>query len=327
MTYKIGVYGDDAKTEYILVDSAGRISAHRTTIGCNPNLFLDQDTIRSVLIEAMAELVAAAKTLHPGGRLTHTVLCMPGNQSFWHGIAARIPDYSPVSILGTYVPTLELAINGQPGLVLHCGRLHSFVAARGPDGTLHCAGNFGWRISDASSHYDLGRRALIRTLQELQGWAGPSELGQVIGVAMKLPDAERRRIKQVPPESGILSDAMKSNDATALAILLDTPPTSPAMVADLAQHVFTLAAAGDGAATAIMRDSVAELCRLAGTVQEKLFGRPTPASHGLVVGLSGPILQTSPARAALKLAFGDKVKFVPITDTPVEGLRRLLARL
>jgi N-acetylglucosamine kinase-like BadF-type ATPase len=299
MNYKIGVYGDDAQTEYVLVDGAGQIRDRRTTIACNPNLFLDQDTIRSVMIEAMVELAAAGKSLHSGGRLAHTVLCMPGSQRFWQGIAARIPDFSPVSVLGTYVPALELATGGQPGLVLDCGRLRSFVAARGADGTVQCAGNFGWRMGDAGSNYDLGRRALIRTLLELQGWAASSELGRAAGAAMK------------------------STDANVLAILLDAPPTSPASVADLAQHVFTLAAAGDEVANAIMRESVVELARLASTVQEKTFGRSASA----LVGLGGPLLQTAAAREALALALGENAKLVSITETPVEGLRRLLARL
>lgn len=209
MSYKIGFYGDDAQTEFVLVDAAGQICSQRATIGCNPNLFLDQDTIRSVIVEALVGLVSAGKAKYPSGRLTHTVLCMPGSQSFWRGIVARLTDFGTASTLACYVPKLELATGGGGGLVVDCGRLRSFVAARGPDGSLHCAGNFGWRISDAGSHYDLGRRALVRALLELQGWAEPSAVGPAVGAAMKTTDAD------------------------VLPILLDAPPTSPPLVAEL----------------------------------------------------------------------------------------------
>ncbi len=116
---------------------------------------------------------------------------------------------------------------------------------------------------------------------------------------------------------------MKSTDALALAILPDAPPTLPVAVANLASHVFTLAVTGDGAVSAIVRDAVAELGRLVGAMQEKSFGQ----SNAATIGRRGPLLQTDPALAALTLALGDNVKFIPAAATPVESLRRLLARL
>jgi len=37
MNYKIGVLGDDAKTEFILVNTEGKIRGQTTAIACNPS--------------------------------------------------------------------------------------------------------------------------------------------------------------------------------------------------------------------------------------------------------------------------------------------------
>ncbi|MCF7734216.1 MAG: hypothetical protein K9N23_21215, partial [Akkermansiaceae bacterium] len=184
MNYKIGVLGDDAKTEFILVNAEGKIRGQATTIACNPDIFLDQDTIRSVLLEKLADLAARAKAEQPGAKIVHTALCMPGSPGFWTGIVARLHDFSPASAHPNFIPALELATKGKAGLLIDCGGLRSLVAARDRDLAVHYAGNLGCRLNDPGSNYNIGCQALTCALAELQGWSEPSDFGRAISAAM-----------------------------------------------------------------------------------------------------------------------------------------------
>jgi len=299
MNYKIGVYGDDRHTDLILVNPTGEICARRSTIGCNPDIYLDQDTIRSVLNEKLEELAAHARTENSDAVIVHTALCLPGSLKFWDGIVARLHLFSPASAHANYTPALEQATGGRPGILINCDPLRALVAGRATDGTVHCAGNLGCRMSDPGSDYDLGRQALTCTLAELQGWGETSELGRIVCREMNVADA------------------------TLLSIKLDGPAISHQQIADLASHVLRLETEGDDIAAAIMHDSVCELAYLGETVREKLFGKSGEATFGL----RGAILQTDLARQALTEILGPDTAFTPITADPTEGLRQLLLRL
>lgn len=299
MNYKIGLYGDDTQTDLILVNPAGDICARRTAIGVNPDTILDQDTIRSVLIAKLEELAAHAKSEHPNAVIAHTALCLPGSLSFWKGIVARLHLFSPASAHPNYLPFLEQATRGLPGIVLNCDPLRALVAGRGKDDSIHCAGNLGCRMSDPGSDYDLGRQALTCTLAELQGWGEQSELGKLVCADLKV------------------------SDATLLTTKLDGPAVTNQQVANLAKHVIRLETEEDDIASAIIHDTACELAYLAETVREKLFDdKDAPP-----IGLRGTILQTDIARQALAEILGSDSNFVAITSEPTEGLRQLLVRL
>jgi N-acetylglucosamine kinase-like BadF-type ATPase len=299
MNYKIGLYGTDAQTDLILVNPAGKICAHRTAIGVNPDTTLDQDTIRSVLLEKLGELAAHAKSEHADAVIAHTALCLPGTLKFWEGIVARLHQFSPASAHQNFVPALEQATKGKPGLLIDCGELRSLVAARDADGKVHYAGNLGCRLNDPGSNYDIGCQALTCTLAELQGWSEPSDLGRAI------------------------CDVMKLSDPVLLSTKLDGVAISHQQIADLTGLVIDLASKGDDVAATVIHNSVSEIADLAHTVRESLFGD----SANVPVGLRGRILQSTPIRETLKELLGPKTKFVAITEAPTEGLRQLLLRI
>ncbi|MFI5336780.1 MAG: hypothetical protein ACHQ5A_08350 [Opitutales bacterium] len=294
MNYQIGVWGTDAQTEFILVAVDGAIRARRFAIGCHPDIYLDQDTIRWTLIENLQALATAATD----GPVAHTLLCLPGRPAFWQGIAARLQDFSRVSILPSFAPALELATRGQPGMLLDCGELNAGVAARTADRALHGTGNLGWRLGDAGSDYDVGCRALRRALAELQGWAEPSAVGRAAGAALK------------------------TTDPVLLPVRLNGPAVAPQQIASLAAPILELAATTDPIATGIVRDAVGELAHAAARLRARLFVQPDE----IVVGLRGAILQTAPAQAVLGQILGPAGRFVPVRETPAEGLRTLLSR-
>ncbi|MFI5356278.1 MAG: N-acetylglucosamine kinase [Opitutales bacterium] len=300
--YKIGVDGGGSKTEFILTDAAGKILARRLAPGCNPSL-TDHATVRALMTENLAALRAASRQLDPQAQLSHTLLCMAGRPDFWREFAAQLADGGRVETCVDSIPVLELATDGRPGLALHSGT-GSFVAARGPDGATHYAGGLGWRFGDPGSAYDLGRRAIARTILELQGWSPPSALGAAI------------------------RQAAGFDQAATLTRHFYTAETPNAAISAFAPQVTALAAAGDETALALLRASVGELAQLARTVLDRLFVAPAGIQNSPVpAGLSGAILQTPAAGAVLTAALGDRCELRSVTAAPIEGVRRLLARL
>ncbi len=292
MPWKIGVDGGGTKTECILVDPAGAVAARHTGPGCSPSLV---GSARAR--EIASEVLEAIRAGHPEAEVSSTLLCMAGSRSFWREFGAGLTGLGRIATADDSVPVLELATRGAPGLVLHAGT-GSFVAARTPDGAIHYAGGIGWRFGDEGSGYDLGRRAIARSLLELQGWAPPSGLGALV----------RERTGH--------------STAAAVAGYFYGDPATNNGVAALAPEVLRLAAAGDAAAGEAVSASVWQLLALAVSVTDRLFPGTRPGT--LRAGVSGHILNHPFAFQALS----SKAPFQlsRITEPPIEGVRLLLAR-
>jgi len=289
-TFKIGVDGGGTKTELVLVDETGAVVDQRLVPGCNPNV-VGVDQARHVLTDALGQL-------HRPG-ITHTRLYMAGTPQFWRDFARDLTGFGTVSAHDDSLPVLELATAGQPGLVLH-GGTGSFVAARSPDDTIHYAGGLGWRFGDPGSGYDLGRRAIAQALLELQGWTAPTRFGPLV--------------------RGQAADT--SADAATLTRHFYQHAEPNREIAALAPGVLHLASEGDAAAIKLVRESAEPLLQLAVQVATKLF--PATPLDEIPAGLSGPIL-THPAVREL-LVPRSPLPLTPLTDPPIVGVRRLLAR-
>lgn len=292
MPWKIGVDGGGSKTECILVDPAGAVAARHTGPGCSPSLAGPAKAAEHAL-----GALRALRAGHPGIEVAATLLCMAGSRAFWREFGNELPDFGQVLTADDSVPVLELATRGNPGIVIHAGT-GSFVAARSPDGEVHYAGGIGWRFGDEGSGYDLGRRAIGRALLELQGWAPPSGLGALV------------RERTGHASAGAVSQHFYGDPATNNG------------VAGLAPDVLRLAAAGDPAAAEAVRGSVSQLLALAVSVTGQLFPGERPASFR--AGVSGHILNHPFTYAAL--AAQAPFPLLPVTESPIEGVRLLLAR-
>jgi len=292
VTWKIGVDGGATKTECILVDPSGAVVGRHVAPGCNPSV-VGEDQAGVLLSEALR----AVRVGHETEPVTATLLCMAGSRPFWRKFGAGLSGYGRVEAGDDSLPVLELATRGGPGLVLHSGT-GSFVAARSADGSAHYAGGLGWRIGDAGSGYDLGRRAVARALLELQGWARPSGMGSLV--------RERTGLS----EASLVSRHFNGHAA----------PTGE--IAALASGVLDLAHSGDPAATIAVAESVGALLDLAIDVASRLF--PDVPAQSLRAGVSGPILN-HPGALEL-LGSRSDFAFSPILEPPIEGVRLLLAR-
>lgn len=297
MNFKIGIDGGGTKTEFILTDAAGVIIDRRLDRGCNPSLLLPEEVDRIIRGNLQA-LLESSREQYPEVVVTHTLMGMAGSPLFWRDFAAKLDGFGAVQTQDDSIAVLELATGGAPGLVLHAGT-GSFIAARGVDGAAYFAGGLGWRFGDPGSAYDLGRRVVARAILELQGWAEPSRLGRTIATAAGC------------------------NDAATLTRRFYADTSANTALADFAPHVTAAAEEEDLVAVNLITQSVTELAHLARSVIQRLFAQ----AEKLPVGLSGAILQTAAARTALVQTLGHHCILQPITDPPIEGLRRLLARL
>jgi N-acetylglucosamine kinase-like BadF-type ATPase len=299
MTYKIGVDGGGTKTECILIDDTGTILARHLAPGCNPSV-AGAEQARLIITDALCSVVAQSKIANREANISTTHIYSAGNRAWWRETAATLTGFGQVVTADDSHPVLELATNGQPGLVLHAGT-GSFVAARGPDGVIHYAGGIGWRFGDPGSGYDLGRRAIGRALLELQGWAPASRLGPTVRDQTQLGE---------------------SADAAAVTRFFYLHADPNRQVAALAPAVLRLASEGDHTAQQLIGESIGELLTLATRVATKLF--PHVPLDTLPAGLSGPILN----HAVVVQSIGARAPFAltPITEPPIEGVRRLLMR-
>lgn len=297
--FKIGIDGGGSKTEGILVNAAGEIIARHLAPASNPSV-IGPEQAHLVVTDVLCALLAEARRLEERSSIGVTQLYMAGSPLFWQQFAATLPGFGRVSTAPDSLPVLELATEGQPGLVLHSGT-GSFVAARDPAGNVHYAGGLGWRFGDPGSAYDLGRRAVSRALLELQGWLPPSRLG---------PTVRDHTALGITAEVGAVTRYYYAD------------PSPNQKIAALAPAVLRLATEGDHTARALIAESARELLDLAARVVARLF--PNGPADTLKAGLSGPIL-THPVVQQELVPFSP-LPLTPVTGSPIEGVRRLLIR-
>ncbi len=288
---KIGVDGGGTKTECILLDLANNVVARHQAPGSNPSI-AGPEVARRTVADALITLRRQAPA-----PVAHTLLCMAGARAFWKEFAVGLEGFGHVTVFDDARPVLELATNGVPGLVLHSGT-GSFVAARAPDNTIHYAGGLGWRFGDPGSAYELGRRVLARGLLEMQGWAPATRIAPM------------------------LRGHTAMNDAGAITRFFYHHAEPNKQIAALASSVLRLTEEGDLTARQLVLESTGELLDLAMNVVAKLFpGIPLDA---LPTGLSGPILTHRVVVEALTSRCS--LRFAPLDQPPIEGVRRLLMR-
>lgn len=296
--YKIGVDGGGSKTECILIDAHGTVVGQHLAPGCNPNI-VGPEQARLIITDALRTLRRA--TFGDGHvPIVATHFYMAGNRAFWRDALLTLPDCGSIFTADDSWPVLELATGGRPGLVLHAGT-GSFVAARGPDGTVHYAGGTGWRFGDPGSGYDLGRRAIGLALLELQGWAPVSRLSSTVRDHTQLGDAA---------------------DAAAVTRYFYHHAEPNRQIAALAPALLQLARDGESSALELINASTTELLNLALAVARRLF--PDSRLDELPAGLSGPIL--THATVSALLARQTALRLTPVQGTPIEGVRQLLLR-
>ena len=290
----IGVDGGGTKTELILCDASGNVLARHNAPGCNPS-HAGPEQARATLDSALAALTSGQP-----GRVGRCALYLAGAPAFWREYAVGLNGYGRVSSDSDALPVLELATGGAPGLVLHSGT-GSFIAARGTSDAVHYAGGLGWKLGDPGSGFELGRRGATHALLELQGWAATTGLGAAL-----------------QKHTGL-------EHSSEITRFFYSDPAANARLAAFAPMVLELAESGCAPAREALQTSLADLAQQAELVLAKLF----PGRTGIPCGICGSILnRASVATQVRELAAARRwpVKLHFITDSPIEGVRRLLLR-
>jgi N-acetylglucosamine kinase-like BadF-type ATPase len=293
--YSIGIDGGGTKTDFILVDSSGTILSKQSTSGTNPSLY-GQENVEKIIRQTCTQLITEAGV--PQGGIHKTLLCMAGPPKTWRAIAENLEELGEVTSVDDSVPVVQLAVGDSVGLILHAGT-GSFVAAKDTKGDLHYAGGLGWRMGDAGSGLDLGRRGMTQAFLELQGWADSTRLSPELQKYMGITN---------------LQEIMEKIYVTSSEPNL--------LIGGFAPTVVKLAKEGLPEALGILKDSIAPILSLAQQVAQKLNLDSTCRC-----GLSGRLLSSpfginliEDALSSLSLMWD----LVCVTEPPIEGIRQLL---
>ena len=293
--YSIGIDGGGTKTDFILVDSSGTILAQRSTGGTNPSLH-GQENVEIILKQTCAQLITDAGLSQ--GSIHKTLLCMAGPPKTWKAIAEDLEGLGETISVDDSVPVVQLAVGNSAGLVLHAGT-GSFVAAKDDKGTLHYAGGLGWRMGDAGSGLDLGRRGMTQAVLELQGWSDSTQLSSELQKYMGITN---------------LQEIMEK------IYVISSEPNK--LIGGFAPIVVQLATGGLPEALYILKNSLKPILSLAQQVAQKL-NLPSTCR----CGLSGRFLSSPLGVDLIKKALSShslKWDLVCVTEPPIEGIRQLL---
>lgn len=343
-SFKIGVDGGGTKTECIAVDARGEVVARHTGPGCNPS-HVGADRAKEILTEALRSLLGQSAICNQQSVIAAALLCMAGSRAFWKEVAAELKSFGAVITADDSHPVLELATGGASGLVAHAGT-GSFVAARAPDGSLHYAGGLGWRFGDPGSGMDIGRRGMARALLEIQSQSSVGSPLAGDGKTSVARSAAAARANGLSTNLTALAKALCSyaglTDYTALSRFFNSDPDANAKIAGFAPRVIDLAEQGDAPAQQIVAESLNGLAGLVNPLLQRFapafrlrqsFGgqaRLQTPDFLIPLGISGALLNRPPcfqALRALAATHGWPVELRPIAEPPIEGVRRLLAKM
>jgi glucosamine kinase len=299
---KLGIDGGGTKTELILVNEQGIVVAQHRAPACNPSV-VGEVAARQALHEAITAL-----RYHAPDPIRATLLCMAGNRQFWRDTAASFSkaEFGHVTAVADSIPVLELATQGNPGLVIHAGT-GSFIALRTTDHAAHYLGGLGWKLGDPGSGYDIGRRAIATGLLETQ-------------YSQTTHAARSALLTALCAYTG-------QSDYNGLSGYFYHSHPENAQISGFASHVLTLADQGCEDSHRILIESLSELARQVGTALHQFFPHQTAL---IPCGLSGPILNHPLARTTLQTFAHTHhwpVHLHPLTAPPIEGVRQLLLKL
>ncbi|MBL4575610.1 MAG: ROK family protein [Opitutaceae bacterium] len=294
-TYSIGIDGGGTKTDFILVDSSGKILAKQSTGGTNPSLF-GRESVEEILRQTCTQLIAEAGIPHDS--IHRTLLCMAGPPRTWKSIATNLKGLGDVTSVDDSIPVVQLAVGDSSGLAIHAGT-GSFVAAKDTEGNLHYAGGLGWRMGDPGSGLDLGRRGMNQAFLELQGWVHSTQLTSELQNYMGITN---------------LQEIMEKIYVTS------SDPNK--LIGRFAPSVVTLATGGLPEALHILTKSIAPIITLAQQVAQKI-NLPSTCR----CGLSGRLLSSPLGMDLIKETLTTSSlqwDLRCVTEPPIEGIRQLL---
>lgn len=231
MGYVIGIDGGGTKTEVVLANLDGKVIAKSFSGPTNPNLISDEELeqnftklLRDIQMQA-PESYRQVTSLFAGisGAATEEaqrkIECILRRIIFDHVHILVQPDAINALYSGTY---------GTPGIVQIAGT-GSITYGINEQLEHHRIGGWGYLFGDEGSGFDLGKRAVIAVLTELDGFGAQTTLTEMLLNYFNVSSAreliERVYRAQIPkdelsPLSKIVFQAYKEKDTVAIEIVM-----------------------------------------------------------------------------------------------------------
>lgn len=239
----LGIDGGGTKTDAALVDGSGRVLARMRTDGLDPNAGGDWEQVLERIAAEVGPLPQVVLGLPYHGEIAQ----ISGRQA---EVAARIFG-AGAQVRNDVEVAFDGALAGEEGVLILAGT-GSMAWARGPLGT-HRVGGWGDLFGDEGSAFWIGREALGRASQALDGRRGDRSFA----------DALLARIGVAP--DGLIAWAYGLNPQRA-------------GIAALAAEVSALAEAGETEACHLLSDAAGHLASH-GLTAARLCGAGSRWSH------------------------------------------------
>lgn len=258
------VDGGGSKTEALLADDAGRVLGRGLSGGSNALSVGARQAERAV-----AEAVSMALGTTEMGHVTLLYLFIPGFSQ-----CMPLP-WNVKTVLESDSANAYFGALGQPGGIVLLAGTGSFAVSYDAAGRETSVGGWGPMLGDEGSGYDIGRRAVVRTLKDHDAGRPQGALGQCVLAHYG------------------------AKDASQLVHQIYHGGCDRKQMADLCPKVGELARQGDRDARQVLTQAAHALAELAVMLQRRLGLREAPAALlGGVSGL-GDVL-TQPLSEALK---------------------------
>jgi N-acetylglucosamine kinase-like BadF-type ATPase len=243
MDYVLGLDGGGTKTECVLMDRAGKILARSISGPSNPSRVGVESATSE--IEKSAELcLQEARVARKGVAAIGAGLAGTGNQELKEGMRVSLERAFPgaaVSIFTDLETALAAAGEG-PVIVLVAGT-GSAAIGRNAQGEIWRTGGEGPRLGDDGSAFDIGSRAVTRTMKERERRGSDVILGirilEQLGYASWQKLQERASLepdKVFPLVFPIVAAAADAGDPVARELLLQAAGELSSLVHTVAEH-------------------------------------------------------------------------------------------
>lgn len=309
----LGIDGGGSGTRCVIADLAGNILARGSGGPSNP-LTAGADPAAEGIQRAVREASEGCGV----DAFQASVMGIAGTerQSGIKALEERLTefDYGRLRIVSDAVVALAGATGCRPGVVVISGT-GSIAFGLNEEGETMRAGGWGWRLGDEGSGYDIGHKALITSLRDLDGRGPYTSLSEKVKKSLGLRDLSE------------LVDRVYNGDMGSRE------------VAALVHLVREAAGEGDEAAVGIMEEAGEELGIAASAVIRRLGLRgrfPVALNYGIVncggalrESLERTVKRESPKCEFIELRFPPQVgaALLALQELGVELDERLLERV
>jgi glucosamine kinase len=243
MDYLLGFDGGGTKTECVLMDPTGKTLARGFAGPSNPSRVGVESATREV--ERAADL-----TLHEARVERNAVVALgaglagTARTEMREGMQASLARAFPGAAVGIFTDLeMALAAAGEGPVIVLVAGTGSAAIARDGQGQIWRSGGYGPLQSDDGSAYDVGRRAVARSMKEQEQQGRDSSLGKKIleqAGCSSWPELQQRARLQAdkvfPLLFPVVAAAADGGDVVAREILTQAAGELSSLVLAVAEH-------------------------------------------------------------------------------------------